>query len=304
MLWAQWKICDDPVRFAARVADSINISLIVFVPLAIIPQKSILTAVTSEHDTFNCPECGHQNDPMYHHCIKCGEKLPINDRVLSDIEPDPQSADQEPRYEGGNAAAPDSGSSKKTSDLPKYSEPDEETKEFPSKKIGVTKEASGCLIGTMIITTILVPPVGIVTAILWAFNKPYRKAVLPVFLATIAGICLWGWLIWGNMRVGMYDEPYDVLNDYIVAQSEANVGSGHYMSLMELKRHGYLKSDFPGDTKSELHIVEHVLGPTGFIVEIRPGDEEAGFFKIESLWSDQTGDIHRGSLTGPRFIPN
>jgi len=254
--------------------------------------------VTDRPDKFKCPECSAETDPTLNFCIICGAKLPKSN-ITSDLEPDPDNLYDEPTYIGGGAAENESAQ-KKSTDLPRYGG-DEPEKPTTNKSSPPPSEASGCLIGTLIVTSLLLPPVGIITAIVWAFQKPYRKAVLPVFLATIAGILFVGWMFWGMMRADLLLEPYNVMDHYLVAQSQANLDSGHYMSLIELKRRGYLKADFPSGIDPEIQIMEHVLGPTGFIVEIRPGEEEMKFFKIESLWSDHTGDIRIGSRDGPAY---
>lgn len=273
--------------------------------------------MTGDEKSFICPECGQDYDPMHQFCIQCGADLPDVNSVRRSsshkpqgadigVEPAPDELHNEPLYRGGGAAGyvtPDD----RPSELQKYSgeDPGETDTEVPliEKSKLESQPASGCVLGLMIVMSLAIPPVGIFTMIAWAFMKPYRKAILPAFLATIVGILLWGWMIWGGMRSEILVEPYDVLETYLVAQAEANVGAGHYMSLPELKRHGYLKADFPGETESEFEIIEHVLGPTGFIVEIRPGDEEVKFFKIQSLWADHTADIRLGSRDGPRYEP-
>jgi len=267
----------------------------------------IFTPVTNAANIFTCPQCGHPYDPQLRFCIKCGAKLPETSPKSphgkdSGAEPDPEKLLEEPAYYGGGAAENGTSKGKSKPELEKYGGENPEEKQ-KVKRAEPVHPASGCLMGTLIIASMVFPPIGVVTAIAWAFLKPYRKAVLPAFLATIAGIAIWGYIIWGGMRADMYNEPYQIIEAYITAQSNANSESGHYMSMMELKRHGYLKPDFPGETKTEIHIIEHVLGPTGFVVEVSPADEDAKFFRIESLWSDHTGDVRLGGIDGPKFEP-
>jgi len=268
--------------------------------------------VTNAESNFKCPQCGYPYDPQLRYCIKCGAKLPETSPKSphgkdSGAEPDPEKLLEEPAYYGGSAAEDGPIDGKSIYELEKYGGEQADDAQKPdhekAKRDELILPANGCIIGTLIVASMVFPPIGIVTSIAWAFLKPYRKAVLPAFLATIAGIAIWGYIIWGGMRADMYNEPYQIIETYIAAQSNANSESGHYMSMMELKRHGYLKPDFPGETKTEIHIIEHVLGPTGFIVEVSPADEDAKFFRIESLWSDHTGDVRLGGIDGPKFEP-
>jgi hypothetical protein len=129
----------------------------------------------------------------------------------------------------------------------------------------------------------------------------YRKAVVPAILATIIGGGLWGWGAWADMRKNVYLEPVKTIEQYTEAQDLALATRGHFLSLLDLKMDGYLPSDFPEESNIEFEILEHVLGPTGYVIEFRPGFEESRFFSMESLWTDQSGRIRIGSIDGPEL---
>ncbi len=76
---------------------------------------------------------------------------------------------------------------------------------------------------------------------------------------------------------------------------------GNYLPLIELKVKGYLPPEFPDQNALEFVLVEHVIGPTGYIVEMKPGTEENTIYNVQSLWADQTGQVRLGTRDGPRF---
>jgi hypothetical protein len=206
----------------------------------------------------------------------------------------------EPRYTGGHGAESGQESAEPGSALPLYSTSEADS---PDKKpqVSIEQAPSSGLIVFLLLVGILLPPVGILTSGIWLFNKRYRKASLPTFLAAILGASLWGWGIWTDIRSEMYASPRSVLSQYISAQDWAFESSGHYLPLVELKIKGYLPPDFPRPESLEFSLVEHVIGPMGYLVEIKPGTEENSFFRMQSLWADNTGEIKIGSRTGPRF---
>ncbi len=277
---------------------------------------SILDLVDSSQDRIHCPECDRAHDPQYRFCMECGAVLPRPSvEVDTDpseptgkawgIEPDPDSRDSEPVYTGGGGAQPDSETSR-SSELPMYKMDEDGYKPAPGRPGSNEPNPSrvrSAIIFSMIITVIL-PPIGVAICIAWAFMPHYRRAILPVFAACILGLGLWGWALWKDMASGSYDKPYEVAVEYIESQDWAYENAGHYYPLMELKRRGFMELDFPGESDFEFELIEHVLGPTGYTVEIKPGDEEQDLLKLQSLWFDQSGSIHLGSIDGPLFEPH
>lgn len=268
--------------------------------------------MTDSPGIFHCTNCGASYDPELRYCTKCGAKLPppsesvdLRTRQASGkprgIEPPIESQYDEPYYTFGRG----SQSEEKAGGQPdlKYYAGSEDMKKLAEKEI---KEggpppppANSFITGLLLIVGFIAPPAGLLTALAWLFMPSYRKAVVPVLLAAILGGGIWGWAAWGDMKKHVYEEPLSAVEQYIEAQDLARSTRGHFLSLLDLQIDGYLPSEFPKPSNTEFEIIEHVLGPTGFIVEIRPGFEESRFFRMESIWIDQSGQIRRGSIDGP-----
>jgi hypothetical protein len=157
------------------------------------------------------------------------------------------------------------------------------------------------LLGFLVIFSVVLPPIGIVCCLVMVFSRQYRHAALPMLLASLLGGSLWGWGFWAGPRETMYDRPCKTLEQYIEAQDRAKSDSGHYMPMLELRMKGYLPPIFPEEGFIEFSLVEHVLGPSGYRVEAAPAPEESRIYRMESLWTDQTGIIRLGSADGPRY---
>jgi hypothetical protein len=255
-----------------------------------------------------CPQCGASNDPQYRFCLKCGSKLPDTALIPATptseasglargIEPPSAELHAEPSYTGGTPLEKPDDSATPEGRLPEYAP----TIKKPEGHEKIEATPRGCLVGFLILLGIAIPPLGAVTATLWAFNKRYRQAALPGFLAALLGASLWGWGIFAEMKQSAYDSPNAILKAYISAEDWAMESRGSYLPLVELKMKGYLPPDFPRESALEFSIVEHVMGPTGYVIEIRPGVEENAFYRLKSMWADQTGVIRLGGRDGPLF---
>lgn len=272
----------------------------------------MLLYVALESETLTCPGCGHTHDPQFRFCIKCGTKLPppattidstvtIPSGLSSGVEPDPDRLYEEPYYDHGRTSEPDGSD---YTPLPAYagSVVDDVDTETDSDKLkDPPPPVNRALAGFMVIFSLIVPPLGVILGIFWAFNRTYRIVVFPLLFAASIGAGLWGWALYADARQNVYNEPYQVLTEYIDAQDWARERTGHYHSLLDLKLKGFLPLEWPVDSGIELDIEEHVLGPTGYVVEIRPGLEESRYYGMQSLWSDHTGDVRLGTRDGPRF---
>jgi len=264
---------------------------------------------------LECPSCGQGHDPRFRFCTKCGTALPAPEASSAavnkepsgkarGIEPEVEARHEEPFYEGGRAASPEKDVDISIVRPPMYAGVAEEEMEAKTVEEAVPPPPPKTgIVVTFIIVAILAPPIGLVTSIIWGILPSYRKAALPALMATVIGGGIWGWAMWADMRRGMYEVPYGALQEYTEAQDLAMENEGHYMSLLELRTDGYLPVDFPPSGRFEYEIVEHVLGPTGWLVEIRPGAEELRIFRMKSLWSDHTGDVRMEAADGPRYRP-
>ncbi len=267
--------------------------------------------------TLTCPSCGHEHPPHLKYCIKCGAKLPepiqAVDRSAVEpsgrargIEPDAEGRYAEPVYTDGRAASSEATSETPAEIPPAYAGVDNEKQEAEAKADkpkAPPPPPNAALVVALVLASIAVPPLGIVVTVIWLIMPTYRKSALSTFIAALIGGGLWGWAMWLDMRGRIYDEPYEILQQYIAAQDWARETDGHYLPMLELRIQGYLPADFPPDSSVEFTIVEHVLGPTGYLVEIRPGAEERRLYGMRSLWADHTGDVRTGSIDGPRYSP-
>lgn len=219
------------------------------------------------------------------------------------IEPQADSRYEEPSYDGGTAAIPGKADEQRGEGPPLYEGADkgkavdEDTEETPPPPPNVS------IVAVLMIIAIAAPPIGVITSIIWTILPSYRRAAAPALMASLVGGGIWGWVLWADIRGGMYEEPYSALQEYISAQDWARDNEGHYLSLLELRTAGYLHADFPTPSGVEFEIVEHVLGPTGYLVEISPGTEERRIYGMRSLWTDHTGDVRMDSRDGPRYRP-
>jgi hypothetical protein len=278
----------------------------------------MLIAVDESSRILKCPSCGQGHDPSFRFCTKCGTPLPkpevspVAEKAepsgeARGIEPTPEERYEEPLYEGGTAASTEKEVDAEIVRPPMYAGVAEE--ESAAEKADEEKEPEPLpppkagVVGLLIILSIAAPPIGLITSIVWGILPSYRKAALPALMATVIGGGMWGWVLWADMRGSMYREPYGALLKYIDAQDRVMEEEGHYMSLLELRTDGYLPADFPEGGRIEYEIVEHVLGPTGWLVEISPGEEERRIYRMHSLWSDHTGDVRMDSADGPRYQP-
>ncbi len=277
---------------------------------------SILLCVDQRSDILICTNCSAEHPPHLRFCTNCGTKLPPPSETVDfksttpsgrdhGVEPDPDKLYEEPVYKRRRASDAVSKPSPILAPLPTYDGfddiPGEVDADAPDETPAPLKQRSGFLVGLMVFLSIAVPPLGFLFAIFWFFNRAYRQAVFPLVAASVLGAGLWGWGLYIDIRSSMYDGPHDAALVYIEAQDWAMERTGHYQSMLELKLNGYLPSDYPSGETIEFSIEEHVLGPTGYIVEIRPGSEESRIYRMTSLWVDQTGDIRRGTRDGPRF---
>ena len=269
--------------------------------------------VAESSDKLVCGQCGTVHDPQFRYCLQCGAKLPEIEKPSEDteveptgvdhgIEPDKDSLYDEPSYKVRSEDVVKTRKSDQAS-LPVYlggEEPDEDTEEKP-RDIPPPKKTIAAL---FIIFSFLLPPVGILITIVEAIAPSYRKIIMPTVAALVIGGGIWGWAYFATEKVKFYHDPYIVLMEYSEAQNFAMESSGHYMPLLELRIQGYLPAEFPHEGHDEISIIEHVIGPTGWIVEVKHGDEEAEVIGLESLWADNTGEIRLGSLDGPRYEPD
>lgn len=264
-------------------------------------------------DLTVCPKCGAANDPQFRYCLQCGAKLPAPvpskslahakpSGVDSGIEPPADALLKEPVYTGGHGGETVPEESGEAVNLPAYAVIEKHDLDR-RKKAGVVfgPPPNGVLIGFFLIIGAVLPPIGVAVALIWAFNRRYRTAAIPAFAAALVGAALWGWGMWSGARRHMYDEPYAALQTYVKAEDWAMESRGNYLPMVELKIEGFLPPDFPRPGQVEFAIVEHVMGPTGYLVEVRPGSEENAFYRMQSLWADHTGEVRIGSRNGPRF---
>ncbi len=275
----------------------------------------MLSLVESPSGKLTCPKCGYENDPQFRFCTGCGTELPLLTQSLDSsevepsgkphgIEPDPDALYVEPRHVDGQAAR-DSGDETIDSDLPAYAVTDDKDKSAPgiSDKSTPKNETNVVAIYMFVFLALLLPPIGVLVAILWILIPSCRKGVIPAVAASLIGFAVWGWIWWNGQQTSIYSEPHKLIQTYFTAQDRAHDVTGHYHSMMDLQINGFLPADFPPESEYEFTIIEHVLGPTGYIIEIRPAPEEAAILKMDSLWMDHTGDIRIGARDGPRFEP-
>ncbi|MCX6647547.1 MAG: hypothetical protein NTY09_14485 [bacterium] len=268
--------------------------------------------MTEPSSIFHCTACGASYDPELRFCTKCGAKLPppTESEVIKTteasgksrgIEPPPDALYEEPSYISGHGSQSEEEAGTPP-ELKFYSgsrDMKDRAKEDLKEKVTKPPPANSFMTGFLLIVAFIAPPAGLLTAIAWALMPSYRKAVVPVVLASIMGAGIWGWVAWGDMKKHIYEEPLNTIEQYIEAQDLALSTRGHFLSLLNLQIDGYLPTEFPATSNAEFEFIEHVLGPTGYSVEIRPGFEESKFFRMESLWTDQSGQIRRGSNDGP-----
>jgi len=260
-----------------------------------------------------CPGCGEEHDPQLLFCTRCGARLPLPTTPPKEsahpsgrsrgIEPEPDALFEEPSFDGGRGASAGGASETAEPVPPVYAGSARFSPRLAARKIAPKRVANPTTIGVLVVLAILFPPLGILTAIIWAIVPQYRRAALPVLAAAILGGGLWVWFGWSELKRHAYDEPYAVLMQYVEAQDWAYEATGRYYPLLELKTRGFMPAGFPPETKVEFSIVEHVLGPTGYLVEFRPETEEVRLYGMQSLWVDNTGDVRIGSRDGPRFSP-
>ncbi len=263
-----------------------------------------------------CPSCSREHPPHLRYCTQCGSRLPKPERskvdesatpsgVARGIEPPPDALDAEPSYTRGHAVEESEEQTVIEQVLPIYhgALPPEDAlakTAVESKPVHVGRPRPW-VVGMLIVLAVVLPPTGIISAIVMAFHRQYRAAALPALLASALGGSLWGWGFWANAKQHMYDEPHAAIQAYIDAQDWAKASTGRYVPLLEMQVLGFLPPEFPEGRLLDFTINEHVLGPTGYVVEARPEPEDAALYGIESLWTDQTGVIRRSSRDGPRF---
>ncbi len=269
--------------------------------------------MTESTGQLECPECSLEHDPHLRFCTQCGVKLPAPKEsatvqtgavgVARGIEPPQDALQSEPRYTRGRRRDRPEEPTAIEQALPIFRGVEPDSEAVPAAKTGKRDfiPPSPWLLGFLIVVAIALPPIGVLTSIIMAFNSKARHAALPTLLACVLGGGLWGWGIWADTKNHMYDAPFESLEAYVDAQSWAMSEAGHYLPLLELKMEGYLPPDFPEPDKLQFHLVEHVLGPTGFLIEVAPEAEEVRFYRMESLWVDQTGTVKLRSSGGPIF---
>ena len=290
-------------------------NLLVHFTLALIPFACILLPVDPETpSSLICQKCGASHDPSLRFCTKCGSALPVPKSATikkgsipsgraRGIEPPKDALYDTPLYTDGYGA--EKTDTNYESIPPEYEGVDDLRKGKPEKacekKAIPVAPANSCWVGFMILLALAFPPAGLVAAISWAFMPAYRKAAIPALMAALIGGGLWGWGIYADLRHGMHEAPHKALSQYMSAQDWALETDGHYMSMTELRRAGYLPGDFPDTSMLEFEIVEHILGPTGYLVEARPGGEEKTIYRMRSIWVDNTGVFRFDSATGPPY---
>ena len=275
------------------------------------PELYYYRTVSDSSGIFHCTNCGAEYDPELKFCTKCGAKLPPTSKSVDlgtrepsgkprGIEPPPDTLYDQPSYEAGRGSrseeeTPEELELKPYAGVKEMKERDgrEDDEEKPPPPPNST------LMGFFLIISFIAPPIGLLTTIVWIFHPSYRRVVVPAILVTILGSGVWGWAAWLDMKKNIYEEPVKTISQYIEAQDLALTTRGHFLSLLDLKIDGYLPAEFPELLNMDFEIIEHVLGPTGYIVELRPGFEESRFFRMESLWTDQTGQVRKGSRDGP-----
>jgi len=224
--------------------------------------------------------------------------------VARGVEPSPDALDIEPRYVFGRAGDRERESVVERF-LPTYYRPSRQTES--AGKIGVSSLAtvdtppSSCLVAFLIILSVILPPIGIIAFLITVFIPKTRHTAMPILMASILGSALWGWGFWASIRDNMYAQPVQALEEYIEAQDRAKADIDRYLPILELKIKGYIQPNFPKTGFIEFTVVEHVMGPNGYLVEVMPAPEESRLYQMKSLWTDHTGIIHIGSPDGPRY---
>jgi hypothetical protein len=217
------------------------------------------------------------------------------------VEPVPATAWEEPHYEGGHAG--DKPTDEPFSEVPKpYAVPDKDVIEHKIRpKDKPQRSVNGCAIAGLVVVSLVFPVIGVVITIVWAAMPAYRKAAVSALLATLLGSALWAWAIYANNKVTVYDTPVKFLTQYSSAEDWAFESKGNYMPLLELKTKGFLPPDFPESLGSEINLVEHIMGPSGYRVEVTPDAIDVKLYKAQSLWMDQSGTIRIGAADGPEY---
>lgn len=246
--------------------------------------------------------------------MQCGTKLPDSPERFRPkskegvgkahgIEPDKDHLYDEPSFTGGKHKSSEKEKHHQEHGLPFFLGSETfGTESDSSLGSEISSKPKGGLVTLFIILAILLPPLGIILTFIMGLIPTYRTSCIPVLGSAVLGAAFWGWGIWATQLDTIYNEPVEVINDYISAQNWCYQSSGQYSSVLELKIQGYLPPDWPEDLNRNnifgFTLNERVLGPTGYQIEMSPPLEESSFYNLESLWFDHTGEIRIGNPDG------
>jgi len=122
-----------------------------------------------------------------------------------------------------------------------------------------------------------------------------------VILLTVLVSCTSGG---SERKAEMYMVLYEPLTVYIEGQELARERTGTYMQLFYMVQDGYLPGGFPRTSPeydTYFKLIETNITADTFTVEVRGLGPHFDSFRMESLWSDESGVIRVGSQDGEEF---